>query len=171
MIRSRLEPRLEQRVPAAVDTHEHGTQIADVRADRAQVAPVVGAANHDQRVAIAEVGPQIRNLQLADQQVALVADVGERVLGEVLDRLADPLLLRGLHRGELVQRADLALRDHALRPEHGAAAHDHHVAVAQLLEQRRSHRVHEMHAGPRRGSADPGWDTACWSRGRRSRLP
>ena len=58
----RREALLEQRVRAAVDADEHRAHVADVRAQRAQVALVVDAAHDDQRGPVAEVGVEARQL-------------------------------------------------------------------------------------------------------------
>ena len=80
------------------------------------------------------------------EDVPLVADVLERVLGEVVDRLADPVLLLA---GDVAQLGDAQhppLGQDAVGADHGAAADRHRVAVGELLEQRGVHRVHERDA-------------------------
>jgi hypothetical protein len=141
-----LQAALEERVASAVDPDQDGPEIPDVGTDRLEVAAVVRAAHDDQRVAVAKVGSQVRDLELPDQDLALLADVYERVLGEVLDRLSDPVLLLALDRGQLLERPHLPLGDEAARPDHGPPRHDHHVAVAQVVEQGRADRVDKMHA-------------------------
>ena len=44
-------------------------------------------------MAVAELRAQVGDLEAPGEDLALVADVRERVLGEVLDRLADQMLL------------------------------------------------------------------------------
>ena len=68
-----------------------GRIVADVGAQRAQVALVVHPAHHHQGGAVAEVGGELRQLELAGQQLALGHHVLDRVLGERLQRLADRL--------------------------------------------------------------------------------
>ena len=46
-------------------------------------------------MAVAEGGAGRRELDAAGQQVGLLADVGDRVLGELGERLVDPLALLG----------------------------------------------------------------------------
>ena len=53
-IRSGVQPGLEQRVGAAVDTDQHGLIVANVRPDHAQVALVARAARDDQHVPVAQ---------------------------------------------------------------------------------------------------------------------
>ena len=89
----RLEALLDDRVGAAVDADEHRVGVLDVGAQRAQVAAVGRAANDDQRVPVAEVRPDRREVDLADQQLALVAHVFDRVHREVGERLVDALAL------------------------------------------------------------------------------
>ena len=60
---SRFEPCFEQSIGAAVDADEHGLQIPDIRTDRSKVSPVIGPADNDQDVAVAEVGLQVGQLQ------------------------------------------------------------------------------------------------------------
>ena len=50
---------------AAVDADEHRPHVADVRAQRVQVGAVVDAAHDDERRAVAEVGVEARQLDLA----------------------------------------------------------------------------------------------------------
>ena len=50
------EPRLQDRVGAAVDADQHRAHVADVGAERAQVLAVGRAPDDDQRVAVAERG-------------------------------------------------------------------------------------------------------------------
>ena len=64
-IMSGLKPCLEDRVGAAVDADEHRLDVADVGPQRAQVALVVDAAHDDQHRAVAEVGVEARQLELA----------------------------------------------------------------------------------------------------------
>ena len=89
----RLQPRLEHPVGAAVDGDDQRPHVADVGAQRLQVAAVAVAADDDQDVAVAEGGPGRRELDAAGQQVGLLAHVGDRVLGELGQRLVDPLAL------------------------------------------------------------------------------
>ena len=140
------QPGLEQRVPASVHADQHRAEVADVRPQGSQVVPVVGAAHDDQGMAIAEVRAQLGDLQAPREDVPLVADVLERVLGEVMDRLADAVLLLA---GDVAQLGDTqhpSLDQDAVGPDHGAAADRHRVAVGELLEQRRVHRVDERDA-------------------------
>ena len=65
MMMSGLKPMLEQRVGAAVDTDEHRLVLADVRAQRGEVAAVVVTAHDDQRVATRELGAQRRQRRAA----------------------------------------------------------------------------------------------------------
>ena len=126
-----------------------GLHVAHVRAQRAQVLLVVDAAHDHQRRAVAEVGVEVGQLDLAREQLALLADVGHRVLGERLERLADaaPALPRSA-RVDGLAVLDLAL---ARRPRRrGRAAPPRTVdvlAVLQHVEERRARHVDEVHAG------------------------
>ncbi len=77
------------------------------------------ATDDHQRRAIAEVGREARHLDPAGEQLALLAHVLDRVVGEALERLAD------------LAPARLGFRAHALEVEHLAARE--HLALAQHL--------------------------------------
>ena len=96
---------------------------------RAQVALVPDATGDDQRRAVAEVGREARQRDLAGEQLALLAHVLDRVVGEALERIAD------------LAPARLGFRAHALAVEHLAACEQ--LALAQHLRTvtRRSHRA------------------------------
>ena len=129
-----LQALLERPVGAAVDADDERADVADVGAQRLDVAPVAVAADDDQDLAVAEAGPGRRELDRAGQQVGLAAHVGDRVLGEFGQRLVDPLAL-------LVELAlELDRAEHG-SPEHGLAPHAHGprldpqpVTVAEQLE-------------------------------------
>ena len=87
-----------------------GLRVADVGAQRAQVAPVGRAADDDQHVAVAEVGPRLREVEPAREQLGLALDVLDRVAREVGDRLVDGLLLLGEPRPELVASSSASPR-------------------------------------------------------------
>ena len=89
-IMSGLKPSSRMRVGAAVDADEHRADVADVGAQRAQVALVVDAAHDDQRRAVAEVGVEARQLDLARRAARAPRRMCSTVLrGEGLERLAD----------------------------------------------------------------------------------
>ena len=103
-----LEALLEQRVGAAVDGDDPRLDVADVRAQHAQVLLVVDAAHDDQRRAVAEVGVEARQVDAPRQQLALLEHVLDRVLRERLERVADlaPALVGGgAHGGGLLHLA------------------------------------------------------------------
>ena len=91
----RLHPHLEQRVGASVDGEEHRLEVADVRPHDPEVALVARPARDDDRVPLAEARLQRRELDPVGEQLPLVAQVAERVVGERLERLGDPALLVG----------------------------------------------------------------------------
>ncbi len=96
----RLEADLEQRIGASVDGNEHRLEVPDVRADDPEVALVAGATGHDDGVPVAEPRLQRRELDPVGEQLALVAEVAQRVVGERLERLGDAPLLVGERRDE-----------------------------------------------------------------------
>ena len=65
-----LEPHLEQRVGAAVDTDEHRSVLADVRAQVREVLAVVVAADDDERVAALEARLERRELERIEDELA-----------------------------------------------------------------------------------------------------
>ena len=65
MMMSGFSPMLEQRVGAAVDADEHRPVLADVRAQRGEVAAVVVAAHDDERVPAGELGVERRQRRAA----------------------------------------------------------------------------------------------------------
>ena len=116
----RGEALLEQGLGAAVDRDDHGTHVADERPQGAQVALVADAADDHERGAIAKVGGEAGQLDPAGQQLALLAHVLDRVVGEALERLADlaaawPRFRRRRARGRAPRRARAARRRAAPR--------------------------------------------------------
>ena len=108
----RLHSRLQHPVGAAVDGDDQRAHVADVGAQGLEVTAVTVAADDDQHVAVAEVGPGRRELDAAGQQIGLLAHVGDGVLGEFGKRLVDPL--------ELLVALPLQLLD-ARAPDRAAA--------------------------------------------------
>ncbi len=88
-----LQARFQHPVGATVDGDDQRPHVADVGAQRLQVAPVAVAADDDQHVAVAEDRFGRREVDAAGQQVGLFAHVGDGVLGELGQRLVDPLAL------------------------------------------------------------------------------
>ena len=68
-----------------------GRTSCDVGAQRAQVLLVGGAADDDQDVAVAKARARRREVDLAGEELALLADPEHRVLRERLDRLVHAL--------------------------------------------------------------------------------
>ncbi len=142
----RLEAFLPDGVGAAVHADQHRADVVDVGAQGPQVLAVCRPADDDQHVAVAELSPGRRQGQVADQELALLADVGDRVLRELRKRLVDP--------GPLLVEALLEDVERQLRPrgDHGSVHADlptaqlNHVAVAELLEERRRRHLDEAHA-------------------------
>ena len=76
---------LEDGVRAAVDADEEGPVLADVRAQRLQVLAVVVPTDHDERVPALDPGPDGRDPDPVEEQLALLADELHRVRREGLD--------------------------------------------------------------------------------------
>src|SRR5205085_7904333 len=105
------------------------------RPDHAQIALVTGAARDDERVPLAEARLERGELDALREQLALLAQVAHRVLGERLERLGyAPALLAQ-------QPLELALVEHAPGRETGAVAvdagtaHGHELALVEVVEQ------------------------------------
>ena len=98
---------------------------------------------------VAKAGLQRRKLDPVGEQLALVAEMAQRVVGERLERLGDPALLVGerdreRRLGELDARLRAACRcARASRP-----ATVTRLAVGELVEEVRPGSVDETDAGP-----------------------
>jgi hypothetical protein len=143
----RLPTLLEQRVGAAVDADQHGIDVADVSAQRLQVTPVGGAADDDQNVAIAEAGARGGELDAASEQLALLPQMGNRVLGERRQRLVDlsPLLLQAL--GQLVGLEHPSHRDLVAAAQQPPPVDHQRVPVAQTIEEGSAGSVEQAYPG------------------------
>ena len=127
---------LERCVGAAVDGDDHRALVAHIRAQRAQVALVVDPADDDQRRTIAQLGGEVGKLDLTGQELALLPDVGDRVLGEQRQRLADAaaaLLVLAAHRLRVLHFAG---PQHLAVADQPPVADGHGLAVVEHLEQR-----------------------------------
>src|SRR3712207_7122605 len=80
------------------------TLFRSVRAQRAEVLLVVDPAHDDQYRAVAHVGVEVGELEVARDELALLADVRQRVLGERLERRSEE------HTSELQSRQYLVCR-------------------------------------------------------------
>ena len=90
------------------------------------------AADDDQHLAVAEARPGRRELHGAGQQVGLAAHVGDGVLGELGERLVDPLAL-------LVELAlELDRAEHAAAQDRLAADADRAARDASAARPSRS---------------------------------
>ena len=92
------------------------------------------AADDDQHVAVAEGGPGRRELDAAGQQVGLLADVGDGVLGELGERLVDPLALLVEATLELLDAERLAAQHMLAADADDAVVDRHRLAVVEQLE-------------------------------------
>ena len=156
----RLQPDLEQRVGATVDGDEHRLEVADIRPHDPKVALVARPAGDDDGVTVAKAGLQRRELDPVGEQLALVAEMAQRVVGERLERIGDPALLvgeRGRERrlGEL----DPVCEPRAVPPER-ATPHGHGLAVGEFVEEIRRPGRRRDRRRPGRARAGPGSGTA-----------
>ena len=88
-----------------------GLLVAHVGAQDAQVLLVVDAAHDDQARPVAEGGVEVGQLEPPGEQLALLADVAHRVLGERLERLAELQPLAVVRVPDRVELLDLALEE------------------------------------------------------------
>ena len=144
----RLEPDLEQRVGAAVDGDEHRLEVPDVRPHDPEVALVARPAGDDDGVPVAEARLQGREVDPVGEQLALVAQVTQGVVGERLQRLGDAALLVGERDRECRLGQLDALRQSRPVPPDRPAAHGHGLAVGELVEEPGAERVDEADACP-----------------------
>ena len=124
---------------------------------RLDVALVVDAAHDDQRRAVAEVGVEARQLELAGEQLALLEHVLDGVVRERLERLADlaPALRRsracdGVGLLHASRRASTSPRRQDL-----AAADDDRVAVVERSNSVVAGHVDEHGCPPATSSSGP----------------
>ena len=87
----RTEPRLDQRVRAAVHPDQQRPVLADVGPQQVEVAAVVVAPDHDQHVPALDLGPHIGDADAFEQQLLLHPEVDHGVLGERLDLVRQAL--------------------------------------------------------------------------------
>ena len=142
----RLPALLHQRLGAAVHRDQHGPEVAHVRAHDPEVALVARAARDDERVAVAEAGAELREVDPLGQQPPFLAEVPQRVVGEVLQRLGDAALLLGERIGQLVLAERAAGREAGAVPEQARSPHGQLLAVRELVEELRAGDVDQAHA-------------------------
>ena len=142
-----MQALLERPVGAAVDGDDQRAHVADVGAQRLEVAAVAVAADDDQHVAVAEARPGRRELDGAGQQIGLAAHVGDRVLGELGERLVDPLALLVELALELDRAEHPAAQDRLAAGADRAALDPQPLAVAEQLERVALLDVDEHHPG------------------------
>ena len=94
-----------------------------------------GASGDDQRVPVAEARLERRKVDSLGEQLPLVAEVAERVVGELLQRLRHSSLLVAERACELVLLERSAGGDTGPVPEEAGAANREALAVRELLEQ------------------------------------
>ena len=92
-------------------------------------------ARDDERVPVAEARLERREVDPLGQQPPLLAQVAQRVVGELLQRLGDAALLLGERAGELVLLERAAGREAGAVPEEARAANGQLLAVRELVEE------------------------------------
>ena len=100
-----------------------------------QVALVPGPAGDDDGVAIAELRRQRRKVDAVGEELALVPEVAQRVVGERLERLGDAALLVGERPHERALGELDALGELGSVAPQAAGPHGHRLAVDDLVEQ------------------------------------
>ena len=131
----------------AVAGDDQRPHVADVGAQRFEVAAVAVPADDDQHLAVAERGPGVRELDAAGEDVGLLADVLDRVLGELGQRLVDPLPLLLEFALQLRDRADPAVGHRLAVDQHRAAVDPQPVAVGEQPEEVRLRGIDQADAG------------------------
>ena len=121
----------------AVDGDEHRPEVADVAADDLEIALVARPAGDDERMPVAEARLERGEVDPLREQLALVAEVAERVVGELLQRLGDAPLLLQQRAGELVLLERPPGREARAVPEEARAADGQPLAVRELVEELR----------------------------------
>ena len=140
-----LEADVEQRVGAAVDADEHRLVLAQVGLQRLEVALVVVPAHDDHRVPALDLRAQRRQLDRLERDLRLLADVLERVLGELLELVAD-VGPRRLHRASMTSAtsrtcpraiSELVARHHAVGLDvHDLTLGDRHHLGPDVVDER-----------------------------------
>ena len=85
----RLVAGFEEGVRTPVHSDEDRLEVTDVRTDRPQVALVSRVAGDDQGVAVTERRPELGQLHALGQELALLAQEAQRVVGEVFERFGE----------------------------------------------------------------------------------
>ena len=135
-------------VGPAVDGDDDGADLVDVGPQGAQVGPAVGAApHHHQHVAAGHVDLEVGEDGRLGEEVALLAQVLEGVLGEGLELDVDRLLGHldlGLERLQAVAGAG---GDHLALAGHVAPLHPQDVALDDAVHHLGAHLVDQGDAG------------------------
>ncbi len=139
---------VEQRVGASVDGDEHGLELADVVAHDPQVSLVARPARNDERMPVPEARAQLRERDPLGEQPPFLPQVAHRVVHERPQSLRHAALLLVQLAFELLLRQPAPDRQTGGIPKDDRSAHGDHVAVADLLEQRRAGGVDERHSAP-----------------------
>ena len=146
-----LQPRLEHRVGAAVDGDDQRAHVADVGAQRLQVAAVVGRRGRRSATwRSRKRGPRRREAR----SLPVSSSPSSRTCAIVFSansaqRLVDPLALLARAARASSSTSSTRPREHVLAvATHLAAVDRHRVAVAEHLEERRRGRVDQQDPGP-----------------------
>ena len=166
-ITSGFQPSSDQRLRAAVDGDEHRPEVADVAAHDLEVALVPRPAGDDERVPVAEARLERGEVDPLREQLALVAQVAERVVGELLQRLGDASLLLEQRAGELVLLERPPGREAGAVPEEARAADGQPLAVGELVEETPGRRRRSGARRRGRAGAAPGSGSSPTATGRR----
>ena len=143
----RLEADLEQRVRASVDGDEHRLEVPDVRTHDPEVSLVARPARDDDGVSVAEPRLQLREVDPVGEQLALVAQVAQRVVGERLERLGDAALLVGERSASVASVSSTPSARRVPLRHSEPLADGQRLTLGDLLEQVGPGRVDEAHAG------------------------
>ena len=140
---------LEQRVGSPVDADEHRTHVGDVGAQCRQVGAVIETADNDEDVTTAKVDGDIGQRRRVGEQVTLLAQVFERVLGEALELVTNCALCRVELLLEGMQRLGRAFGNDLVAPQDLRAVDAQHLTLAYEVHDLRTHVVDQGDAGRR----------------------
>ena len=141
----RLPALLEQGLGPAVDRDEHGPEVAHVPAHDLEVALEPRPTCDHERVPVAEARLERREVDPFGEQLPFLAQIAERVVGELLQRLGDAALLLEQRSGELALLERTPRRHAGAVAEEAGAAHGQPLAVGELVEEARVVDVDQAH--------------------------
>ncbi len=142
----RLPALLHERFRPAVDGDEHRPEVADVAAHDPEVALEPRPARDDESMPVAEARLERGEVDPLREQLPLLAQVAERVVRELLQRLGDAALLLEQRAGQVMLLERTSRRNARAVAKEARAANGQPLAVGELVEQIRVVDVDQAHA-------------------------